>query len=156
MRVRAQDPMKPRSRQLIEQLTEAACSWKWECPECKTTVPINTEHPRYVNGIDKPGTKQKMLCRACRKNTNHVIIEADAQHVNPGEKTAALSDLYQFGSPALKWDSMTPEQRLQLIRKDPSMRHPRWKDLACRWAAASWDSLSDLSREASAYLLKLP
>jgi len=52
-----------------------------------------------------------------------------------------------------QWDGMTPEARLALIRKDPSMRRREWQSLATRWAASKWDDLTNVTKSATAELL---
>ncbi len=54
---------------------------------------------------------------------------------------------------AERWDAMTPAERDRLIRRDRSMRDPRWAALRARWAAASWAEMTPAQRAGAADLL---
>ncbi len=54
-----------------------------------------------------------------------------------------------------KWNAMTKKERLALIFKDKSMRHPHWKVLADTWASKDWDDLNALQKPATEELFQL-
>lgn len=53
-----------------------------------------------------------------------------------------------------RWNKMTPEDRIVLIRKNKIISQVRWSTLARQWALRSWEQMSDLQKEAIAELFQ--
>ena len=53
------------------------------------------------------------------------------------------------------WNKMTAAQRLALIRKEPSMRNPRWIELAARMSHTEWDKLTPVQQAGTEELFEL-
>lgn len=54
---------------------------------------------------------------------------------------------------AERWDVLDKSERIHIIERDPSMRHPRWQSLKDRWASHSSKEMSSVERDATLELL---
>jgi len=55
---------------------------------------------------------------------------------------------------AKRWDALAPKEREKLLKKDKSMRDPRWAGLVVAMAKADYNGLTNVQKDAVAYLLK--
>jgi hypothetical protein len=52
-----------------------------------------------------------------------------------------------------RWDALSVDTRIRILRSDSSMKAPQWAGLVARMAASTWGQLSPVQRDAAAHLL---